>query len=58
MTDIARENGYAIPLSEMNNLSTLHFMQALVTIEDKRFFSHSGIDIIAKIRALWHNTYY
>lgn len=60
MTDISRENGYAIPLNlpDSIDLRTLPFTQALVTIEDKRYFSHRGIDIVAKMRALWHNIYY
>lgn len=31
------------------------FVQALVTFEDKRFFSHNGVDPIAFFRAFWQN---
>jgi len=60
MTDISRENGYAISLDIPDAIDprTIPFVQALVTIEDKRFFSHWGIDSVAKLRALWDNIRY
>ncbi len=32
-----------------------HFIQAVIAIEDERFFEHSGIDIKGIIRAMWRN---
>lgn len=31
------------------------FVEALITFEDQRFFSHNGVDPIALLRALWQN---
>ena len=31
------------------------FQQALIAAEDKRFFDHSGVDLIATARSLWTN---
>lgn len=41
-----------ISLSEMSPW----LLAAAVSAEDKRFFSHSGVDFISVVRATWQNT--
>jgi len=62
MTHIAKESGYSLPFSihscadwKTSLGKCEKFIQYLLTIEDKRFFSHRGIDIIAKVRAFQSN---
>lgn len=31
------------------------YVDAVISVEDQRFFSHSGVDISAMIRALWND---
>ncbi|MCL1939091.1 MAG: transglycosylase domain-containing protein [Desulfovibrionaceae bacterium] len=40
-----------IPLSEMGDWMP----KVLVAVEDKRFYRHSGVDLLALIRAAWQN---
>jgi len=32
-----------------------HLVQAIVAVEDKRFFEHTGVDYLGILRALWHD---
>ena len=34
------------------------FVNAVIAVEDKRFFTRKGYDLIALVRALWHNIRY
>ncbi|WP_296522642.1 transglycosylase domain-containing protein [Rhodoplanes sp.] len=43
--------GSAIPLSEM----PAHLPNAFIAIEDRRFYSHFGIDVLGLTRAVWAN---
>ncbi len=47
-------DGLYIPIEESENLPS-HLTEALLKAEDKRFFTHWGVDVIAKIRALKSN---
>lgn len=33
----------------------MHFIQALTSAEDSRFFQHSGVDVMGILRAIWLN---
>ena len=49
---IAADGQWRFPLSE--NVPD-KFKKAIVTFEDKRFYSHLGVDPLATLRALWLN---
>jgi penicillin-binding protein 1B len=34
-----------------------HLINAVIAIEDRRFFEHRGIDLPGILRAVWHNTF-
>ncbi len=40
-----------VPLSRISP----HFQNAIIAAEDKRFYSHNGVDLIATARSLWIN---
>ena len=52
LADIPESQGYRVSYSE--SLDT-PLVRAIIEIEDKRYYDHSGIDIIGKIGALREN---
>ena len=48
------ENRIIVPMDRIN----LTMRDAVVAIEDKRFFEHSGVDWRAFAGSLWHNLWY
>ncbi|WP_428042265.1 penicillin-binding protein 1C, partial [Candidatus Avelusimicrobium fimicolum] len=51
---LSKNNTYYLPVS-LNEVSPW-LIAAAVAAEDKRFFTHSGVDIRAVLRAAWQNT--
>jgi penicillin-binding protein 1A len=51
LAKLAAENREPVPLAKIPK----HMQQAMVAIEDSRFFSHSGLDYRGLARALWAN---
>lgn len=51
ITIISQENRIPVPLENVSP----HLQQAIIAIEDARFYSHHGIDPIGVARALFHN---
>ena len=51
ITRVFEQNRVEIPISEMPR----SLQQAVVAVEDQRFYSHRGIVPTAILRALWHN---
>jgi penicillin-binding protein 1C len=49
---IAADGQWRFP---QNNKVPSHFIDCITTFEDKRFFTHPGIDVVAMIRALYSN---
>lgn len=45
------ENRIVVPFSQMPQ----QLQQAMVAVEDERFYQHFGIDIFSIVRAMWHN---
>jgi membrane carboxypeptidase/penicillin-binding protein PbpC len=52
ITDIPKRNGYFRPYT--GSLAP-RFVELLLTVEDRRFRQHLGVDLFAKIRALFDN---
>lgn len=52
MTNKGRSDGYHVPYRD-----SLHtrLIDAIIHIEDQRFWRHGGVDIYAKIASLLHN---
>ena len=57
MTDKANENGYSrdIDLHNYSDIESLPIIRDIVAIEDKRFYKHYGIDVLAKMRTMKNN---
>ena len=51
LADFFIEKRFLVPLQEI----PLHVRQATIAVEDARFYSHSGIDFLGVLRALWVN---
>lgn len=51
---LSKNNTYYLPVS-LNEVSPW-LIAAAVAAEDKRFFTHSGVDVAAILRAAWQNT--
>ncbi len=51
IAELGNERRYPIPISEM----PLHIRQAIVAVEDARFYEHNGIDLLGIIRATFKN---
>ena len=49
--DFFIERRFLVPLQEI----PLHVRQATIAVEDARFYSHSGVDFLGVLRALWVN---
>lgn len=54
--DILRENYISSELVDDNEIPK-YLKEALVSIEDERFYEHKGVDIISLIRSLLHNIF-
>lgn len=52
LTQLSGENGYSEPYT--GSLDT-PLVQGILTIEDKRFFDHYGVDTLAKLSSLYEN---
>jgi membrane peptidoglycan carboxypeptidase len=57
VTNVSNEHGYSLPknLSAYQNIRYIPIIQDILLIEDKRFYEHWGVDVLAKMRALWSN---
>ena len=55
MVDIPKSDGFFTPTPDSEDLRKAQFIQDLLTIEDRRFFEHYGVDVRAKIRAIRDN---
>jgi penicillin-binding protein 1A len=51
IASLYRENRVVLPLEEI----PLQFRQAVIAIEDERFYSHPGVDVRGTVRAVWRN---
>jgi len=51
VASLFRENRDTVPLSEIPPA----MQQAVIAIEDERFYQHRGVDIRGTLRAMWHN---
>jgi len=51
VASLFRENRATVPLQQI----PLHVRQAVLAIEDARFYQHRGVDFIGIARAMWHN---
>src|SRR5687767_8714687 len=49
---IAKDGQWRFP---QNDSVSQRFAEALVTFEDKRFWSHPGVDVLSLARATWQN---
>jgi penicillin-binding protein 1C len=54
ITHLPKSGGFQIPISEAEPLPE-NLVKAFTTIEDERFYSHWGIDALAKLRAFKDN---
>lgn len=57
ITNISDQDGYMIPVNveKYDSLYSIRIIRDLLTIEDKRFLDHLGIDLLAKIRSIYLN---
>ncbi len=51
IASLFRENRDFIPLDEI----PLTLREAVISIEDERFYQHHGVDLRGTLRAVWHN---
>lgn len=52
MTDKWRSGGYALPYTWKTDTK---LVQAIIEIEDARFYEHNGVNLVAKIASLYQN---
>ena len=51
VSELSSSKFTSVPLSEIPDI----FISAIVAVEDKRYYSHSGVDIIGIGRSVWRN---
>jgi len=54
ISHIPKEDGFFLNINEQDEFSEF-FLEALLEIEDKHFYKHFGVDVVAKIRAIYSN---
>ncbi|MBP9812396.1 transglycosylase domain-containing protein, partial [Candidatus Gracilibacteria bacterium] len=52
MTHLGNNGGYSIPYSGSLDIAIVN---DIIEIEDRRFYSHFGIDILSKLNVLWES---